>query len=972
MFLNRRGRHASVTKLRTSLTALLVSALTASALIGMATEASASTQTFGFTGGPQIYVVPENVTSINVTLKGAEGGNSAGGNGGKGAEVAATIAVNPGEVLMFMVGGNGTVNRGWNGGGRGAGTGGGATDIRREPGAFNTATSCAYNLVCTNTNRIVVAGGGGGSGWAQGAAATANGGDGGQVGLDGSAANLSGGDATAGGGATASAGGIAGAGTFTTSGQGASAGALAQGASSAWVASATGGGGGGGYFGGGSGGVSQNSASTPQADGAGGGGGGSSWAGGVGVTSASFSTGSNAGDGSLIVDPPSAIPTAAFSFTGSEQFYTTPSGTSELFVRMYAAGAAVGATGDIVFGRIPTTGGQVLQVNIGGRGYGDTTNFPGFSPGEGGWNGGGNGHFGTGWGGGSGGGGASDIRACSNASSANLCSLSDRLVVAGGGGGGSYGAWGLSAGAGGSAINGDGGNGANGDFGLGASLTAGGATSGTGLATAGLLGQGGSSGQPFYGAGGGGGGLYGGGGGNGSGGGGGSSCASITAPCNAMTNILGATGAQIGHTRGSGGSTGDGMAVITAMPVAVTGAVSNISSTTAEVAGAINAKFLASTPKLFIDTNQSTIEGCSSVNSTCVAAPTVLRTASLATQLAGSTTQAVAGSISGLSPNSTYFYRVCAQSVAGYSCGQTSTFTTQLSITNTTLANGTVGQSYSDTLIASGGSGSYTSWVLVGANALPDGLSLNAQTGAISGTPSSQGSGSVDVEVTDSLGGTVTKTLAYSIATAPPATISSTPSSASVSSLPRVSGISSHFIAAGTNTPISVSGSNLSNATVTVGGIPVTLTSNSSTSLSFVLPTGLTGVQPIQITTALGTLIWENALEVKITSVAPSSASQVIVFDFFAPGSSLLTRNHHRKLTSIPVRSAGFKTVECTGYTMGPTVLKSDTKLAMLRAKRVCDALSKVAPYLKVTRSTSVTELGVGGKVRRVEVEFGN
>ena len=126
MFLNRRGRHASVTKLRKFLTGTLVSALTASALIGITTEASASTQTFSFTGGPQIYVVPENVTTINVTLKGAEGGNSAGGTGGKGAEVAATIAVNPGEVLTFMVGGNGTVNRGWNGGGRGAAAGAGA------------------------------------------------------------------------------------------------------------------------------------------------------------------------------------------------------------------------------------------------------------------------------------------------------------------------------------------------------------------------------------------------------------------------------------------------------------------------------------------------------------------------------------------------------------------------------------------------------------------------------------------------------------------------------------------------------------------------------------------------------------------------------------------------------------------------------------------------------------------------------
>ena len=54
-------------------------------------------------------------------------------------------------------------------------------------------------------------------------------------------------------------------------------------------------------------------------------------------------------------------------------------------------------------------------------------------------------------------------------------------------------------------------------------------------------------------------------------------------------------------------------------------------------------------------------------------------------------------------------------------------------ITTTTLPNGQVGVAYSQTLTATGGSGALT-WTLT-AGTLPNGLSLNATTGVISGTP---------------------------------------------------------------------------------------------------------------------------------------------------------------------------------------------------------------------------------------------
>ena len=129
------GKHVKQRRIDFVLAIGLVLALVVAVVTYFQTPARAVAQTFSYTGGPQIYVVPDAVTSIAVTLNGAQGGSPTnGGTGGLGARVTSTIAVNPGEVLMIMVGGNGTTNGGWNGGGRGAGTGGGATDIRRHIG----------------------------------------------------------------------------------------------------------------------------------------------------------------------------------------------------------------------------------------------------------------------------------------------------------------------------------------------------------------------------------------------------------------------------------------------------------------------------------------------------------------------------------------------------------------------------------------------------------------------------------------------------------------------------------------------------------------------------------------------------------------------------------------------------------------------------------------------------------------------
>jgi uncharacterized protein YjdB len=69
-----------------------------------------------------------------------------------------------------------------------------------------------------------------------------------------------------------------------------------------------------------------------------------------------------------------------------------------------------------------------------------------------------------------------------------------------------------------------------------------------------------------------------------------------------------------------------------------------------------------------------------------------------------------------------------------------------LGVLTGTLADGTSGSAYNQTLAATGGNGTYT-WSL-SSGALPDGLSLHDGTGVISGTPTTPGTSNFTVQVT--------------------------------------------------------------------------------------------------------------------------------------------------------------------------------------------------------------------------------
>jgi uncharacterized membrane protein len=103
-------------------------------------------------------------------------------------------------------------------------------------------------------------------------------------------------------------------------------------------------------------------------------------------------------------------------------------------------------------------------------------------------------------------------------------------------------------------------------------------------------------------------------------------------------------------------------------------------------------------------------------------------------------------------------------------------FPAPLTITTTSLPAGTVGVAYSATLAATNGITPYT-WAVI-SGSLPAGLSLNASSGAITGTPSASGTSGFTVLVTDSSSPAKTATASLSI------TVSVAPLSVTTTSLP--------------------------------------------------------------------------------------------------------------------------------------------------------------------------------------------
>ena len=123
-----------------------------------------------FTGTTKSFVVPSGVTSLTLEVKGAEGGSGGGLTlGGEGGESSGTLAVEGGEVLSVLTGGEGEASEGgtpgeggYGGGGRG-GQGSGGELIEGHARFAGGGGGGGGSFVYADGRLVIAAGGGGGA-----------------------------------------------------------------------------------------------------------------------------------------------------------------------------------------------------------------------------------------------------------------------------------------------------------------------------------------------------------------------------------------------------------------------------------------------------------------------------------------------------------------------------------------------------------------------------------------------------------------------------------------------------------------------------------------------------------------------------------------------------------------------------------------------------------------------------------------
>jgi hypothetical protein len=267
-----------------------------------------------------------------------------------------------------------------------------------------------------------------------------------------------------------------------------------------------------------------------------------------------------------------------------------------------------------------------------------------------------------------------------------------------------------------------------------------------------------------------------------------------------------------------------------------------------------------------------------------------------------------------------------------------------LSITTSSLANGTVSTAYSATLQANGGNSPY-SWSL-GSGALPAGLSLNASTGVISGTPTTSGTSSFAVKVTDASNSTATKSLSITVAAATPALSISTSTLAAATV---GSAYSASLQATGGTTPYSWSlssgalpaGLSLNVSTGVISGTPTT-SGTSSFTVKVTDASNSTATKSLSITVAAAT----PALSISTSTLAAATVGSAYSSSLQATGG---TTPYSWSLSSGAL-PAGLSLNASTGVISGTPTTSGTSSFTV----KVTDASNSTA-----TKSLSISVAGV-------------
>ena len=261
--------------------------------------------------------------------------------------------------------------------------------------------------------------------------------------------------------------------------------------------------------------------------------------------------------------------------------------------------------------------------------------------------------------------------------------------------------------------------------------------------------------------------------------------------------------------------------------------------------------------------------------------------------------------------------------------------TPALSITTASLPNGQVGTIYSTTLTATGGTAPYA-W---SSKTLPLGLTLNAATGAISGTPKTTSSGPITLSVTDSSSPVQTQSasLSLTISPTPPATLSIT-----------TSALANGQVGTAYSTTLAAMGGTLPYSW-TSGTLPAGLTLNAATGI-------INGIPTATATTALTFTVTDSGSPAQTKSV---NMTLTITATTISPPAALMITT-----TSLPLGTLGTPygaTLAATGgtvpytWTLTSGTLPAGLSLASGAIAGIPTAVANATPLtLTVTDASSV------------------
>ncbi len=172
---------------------------------------------------------------------------------------------------------------------------------------------------------------------------------------------------------------------------------------------------------------------------------------------------------------------------------------------------------------------------------------------------------------------------------------------------------------------------------------------------------------------------------------------------------------------------------------------------------------------------------------------------------------------------------------------------------------------------------------------------------------------------------------------------------------------------------------------LTIGGIKVSLITPTETGFKFVMPAGTAGLKDMVYGYGGGKLTYVSAVRAEAAVIYtptnpgqggtqnpdPKPWSAVGVANMFDPGSSVVNSRVRSQVVAMLRQYGSIATnVECSGFTMGPTVLKRDAALSKARAFAVCGLIKELRPRLTVVKAIGKQETKLGGVIRRVEVLF--